>query len=131
VIGDERWYWLRVLAVDMIFLFHSSRAFSIIPWHVMSPKPDLGFTLFGIFVSGWIMPMFFVRARLETSNELVLPFYVLHQSIIVAIAFYSVGLNLIAIEKYFLIVLTSFLIIATLLYPIARKNLLRFLFGMS
>jgi glucan biosynthesis protein C len=68
---------------------------------------------------------------LETSNDLVLPFYILHQSIIVAIAFYVVGLNLIVVEKYILIVLTSFPIIAVLLYPIARArvNLLRFLFG--
>jgi glucan biosynthesis protein C len=63
VTGDERWYWLdwlRVLAMGMIFFFHNSRPFSIIPWHVMNPKPDLGFTLFDVFVSVWIMPLFFV-----------------------------------------------------------------------
>ena len=43
---------------------------------------------------------------LQVSNELVLPFYVLHQSVIVAIAYYVVGLDLIVIEKYLLIVLT-------------------------
>jgi glucan biosynthesis protein C len=67
---------------------------------------------------------------LQTSNELVLPFYVLHQSVIVAIAFYVVGLNLTAIEKFLLIVLASFPIIVTLLYPISKINALRFLFGM-
>jgi glucan biosynthesis protein C len=67
---------------------------------------------------------------LQPSNELVLPFYVLHQSVIVAIAFYVVALNLITIEKFLLIVLTSFPIILALLYPISKINVLRFLFGM-
>ena len=67
---------------------------------------------------------------LEISNELVLPFYILHQTAIVAIAFYVVGWNLMAVEKYLLILLASFPIIVALLYPISRINLLRFLFGM-
>jgi glucan biosynthesis protein C len=67
---------------------------------------------------------------LKVSNELVLPFYVLHQSMIVAVAYYVVGLNLITIEKYLLIVLASFPIIVALLYPISKVNMLRFLFGM-
>lgn len=72
----------------------------------------------------------FDHKYLRISNELVLPFYVLHQSVIVAIAFYVVGLNLAVIEKYFMIVLVSFPIIVALLYPISRINVLRFLFGM-
>ena len=72
----------------------------------------------------------FNHKYLKVSNELVLPFYILHQSIIVAVAFYVVGLDLIVIEKYLLIVVLSFPIIATLLYPISKVNVLRFLFGM-
>jgi heme/copper-type cytochrome/quinol oxidase subunit 2 len=72
----------------------------------------------------------FNHKYLKVSNELVLPFYVLHQSVIVAIAYYVVGLNLIVIEKYLLIVLISFPTIAALLYPIGKINVLRFLFGM-
>jgi glucan biosynthesis protein C len=72
----------------------------------------------------------FDHKYLKVSNELVLPFYILHQAVIVAIAFYVVGLDLIVIEKYLLIVLVSFSIIVALLYPISKINLLRFLFGM-
>jgi glucan biosynthesis protein C len=72
----------------------------------------------------------FDHKYLKISNELVLPFYVLHQSVIVAVAFYVVSLDLIVIEKYLLVVLASFPIIAALLYPIGRINLLRFLFGL-
>jgi len=67
---------------------------------------------------------------LQISNELVLPFYILHQAVIVAVSFYVVGLDLLVIEKYFLIVFASFPIIAALLYPISRVDVLRFLFGM-
>lgn len=67
---------------------------------------------------------------LKTSNELVLPFYILHQSVIVAIAFYVVGFDLIVVEKYLLVVLAYFPIIVALLYPISKINVLRFLFGM-
>jgi hypothetical protein len=72
----------------------------------------------------------FNHKYLNVSNELVLPFYVLHQSVIVAIAFYVVGLNLIVMAKYLLIVFTAFPIILALLYPISKVNALRFLFGM-
>jgi hypothetical protein len=67
---------------------------------------------------------------LNVANELVLPFYVLHQAVIVAVAFYIVQLDSIVIAKYLLIVLTSFPIITALLYPVSRINVLRFLFGM-
>ena len=72
----------------------------------------------------------FGHRYLKVSNELVLPFYVLHQTVIVSIAFYVVSWNLIVIEKYVIIVLSSFAVICALLFPISRINVLRFLFGM-
>jgi glucan biosynthesis protein C len=72
----------------------------------------------------------FDHKYLKISNELVLPFYILHQSIIVAVAFYVVSLNLIVIEKYLLVILASFPVIMALLYLVSRINLMRFLFGM-
>jgi len=71
----------------------------------------------------------FKHKLLGFSNELVLPFYILHQTIIVAIAFFVVNLNLIAIEKYLIIILASFSIVSVLLLPIKQFNALRFLFG--
>ena len=72
----------------------------------------------------------FNHRYLKTSNELVLPFYVLHQAVIVAVAFYIVQFNLPVMAKYFLIVITAFPIILALLYPVSKVNALRFLFGM-
>jgi len=73
----------------------------------------------------------FNNTFLQRSNELVLPFYVLHQSVIVLIAFYVVALNLIPVEKFLLILLASFPIVVALLYPISKINGLRYLFGMK
>jgi hypothetical protein len=67
---------------------------------------------------------------LKVANELVLPFYILHQAIIVAVSFYVVGLDLLVFEKYLLIIFIAFPIIVALLYPISKVNALRFLFGM-
>ena len=72
----------------------------------------------------------FNHKYLSVSNELVLPFYVLHQSVIVAVAFYVVQSTFVVIAKYLLIVLAAFPIIVALLYPISKINVLRFLFGM-
>jgi len=72
----------------------------------------------------------FNHKYLQISNELVLPFYILHQAVIVAVSFYVVQLDVIVIEKYLLIMLASLPIIIALLYPISEINLLRFLFGM-
>lgn len=72
----------------------------------------------------------FDHKYLKTANELVLPFYVLHETIIIAIAFYVVGLDMIVIGKYLIIVTASFAIIGMLLLPIRQINVLRFLFGM-
>ncbi len=72
----------------------------------------------------------FNHRYLPIGNELVLPFYVLHETVIIAIAFYVVGFELIVILKYLLIVITSFVIISIILVPIRQINALRFLFGM-
>ncbi len=67
--STERWYWLdwlRVIAMGTIFLYHSGRPFIIIPWHIMNPEPDMLFTLVNIFVTGWIMPLFFTVSGIAT-----------------------------------------------------------------
>ena len=70
----------------------------------------------------------FKHKLLGFSNELVLPFYILHQTVIVAIAFFVVSLNLIASVKYLIIILASFTTASVLLLPVRQFNVLRFLF---
>jgi hypothetical protein len=65
------------------------------------------------------------------ANEAVLPFYLLHQSVIVVIGFYVVRLHAGALSKFLIISLAS-LAATLLLYELVvrRTGLTRFLFGM-
>ena len=64
-------------------------------------------------------------------NEIVMPFYVLHQTIIVIIGFFVIQTSLIIILEYLIISIVSFAIIIALVLIIREVNVLRFLFGMS
>ena len=68
---------------------------------------------------------------LAYANEAVLPFYILHQTIIVTIAFYLIGLYIPVGIKYFIIASTSMIAILALYEIFIRRlNILRFLFGL-
>ncbi|NVM35105.1 MAG: acyltransferase, partial [Candidatus Lokiarchaeota archaeon] len=64
-------------------------------------------------------------------NGIVMPFYVLHQTIIVIIGFFIVQLDMIIILKYLIISVVSFALVIGLVLIIKQINILRFLFGMS
>jgi len=73
----------------------------------------------------------FSNRGLNYANEAVLPFYILHQTVILLIGFYVVQWNAGMLVKYFFISTTSF--IATMvLYDLCarRTTVTRFLFGM-
>lgn len=65
-------------------------------------------------------------------NQLILPFYILHQTVIITIGFYVVQWDASIASKY-LVISTSSLIVIMLFYEILIKriNMLRFLFGMK
>ena len=94
--------------------------------------------LFALF--GWSMMLAilsFAKKSLNRDHKLrkplnrsVLPFYVLHQSIMVIVAFYVVELSLGMLEKFILIVGISLAIIAVCVLVIRQLNVLRFFFGM-
>lgn len=68
---------------------------------------------------------------LEYANEAVLPFYILHQTIIIVIGFYVVQWNSSILLKYLTTTATSFLAIMAIYELLVRRfNILRFLFGM-
>ena len=66
------------------------------------------------------------------ANEAVLPFYILHQTVIVIVAFYVVQWDFSALLKFFVIAMSA-LIITLLLYEVVikRTKATRFLFGMK
>ncbi len=74
----------------------------------------------------------FNNGLLKYSNEAVLPFYILHQTIIVIVGYYIVSWDVGVIAKYLILSSVSFaLIIALYDFVIKRVKVLRFLFGMK
>ena len=68
---------------------------------------------------------------LSYTNEAVLPFYILHQPIIMSIGYFIVQLALPILLKYLIIASTSFIFIMAIYELLVRRiNVLRFLFGM-
>jgi glucan biosynthesis protein C len=72
------------------------------------------------------------RPFLSYTNEAVLPFYILHQSVILPIAFFVVRWAIPDLLKFFIILSATFVIVMVLYeFLVRRFNLLRFLFGMK
>ncbi|HEX6288060.1 MAG TPA: acyltransferase family protein [Herpetosiphonaceae bacterium] len=69
---------------------------------------------------------------LEYGNEAVLPFYVLHQSILLVVAFYVLTWTIPDLAKWAIILVSTFTLIMVLYELLIRRiNLLRVLFGMK
>ena len=71
-------------------------------------------------------------ARLDYANEAVLPFYILHQTVIQAVAYFVLQWALPDTLEWAVIVIISFAIIMVLYeFLVRRLNVMRFLFGMK
>lgn len=74
----------------------------------------------------------FSNGFLKYANEAVLPFYILHQTVILTIGFYVVRLNTSLWLEYLIIALSAFAVIMALYELFIRRfNVLRFLFGLK
>ena len=91
---------------------------------------------------GWIcvlaifglgMQYFTMRtARLDYANEAVLPFYILHQTVIQAVGYFVLQWALPEVLEWAAIVAISFIVIMALYeFLVRRFNMMRFLFGMK
>jgi glucan biosynthesis protein C len=69
--------------------------------------------------------------RLAYANEAVLPFYILHQTVILCVGWFIIRWKIGILPKYLIIVVCSFIIIMALYEGLIRHfNVVRFLFGM-
>jgi len=65
-------------------------------------------------------------------NEAVLPFYILHQTVILIIGYFVIQTTMTPMLKYLFIGVTSFSVIMLIyIYVVKQSNFLRFLFGMK
>jgi hypothetical protein len=52
--------WLRVFAIFVVFIYHTTRFFNIGDWHVKNATTYTGVEIWNIFSTRWMMPLFFV-----------------------------------------------------------------------
>ncbi|MGD2097834.1 MAG: acyltransferase [Desulfobacterales bacterium] len=52
--------WLRVFAILIVFVYHSSRFFDLGDWHVKNINTFVWVEIWNIFVTRWMMPLFFI-----------------------------------------------------------------------
>ena len=52
--------WLRLLAILVVFLYHSSRFFDLGDWHVKNINTYVWVEVWNIYVTRWMMPLFFI-----------------------------------------------------------------------
>jgi peptidoglycan/LPS O-acetylase OafA/YrhL len=88
-------------------------------------------TILGILGTG--MQYLNVRTpRLDYANEAVLPFYILHQTILLPVGYFVLQWNLPELLEWAVIMVISFTIIMAIYeFVVRRVNALRFLFGMK
>ena len=137
----KRWRWISLLAGILLSL-----AVDNILWDVLG-HPDFGTWGFalgsGLYcLSAWccLLAVFGFgfqhftcnKPFLRYANEAVLPFYILHYTVIVTLGYFVVGWAIPDLLKFFVILTGSFLVTISLYeFLVRRHNVLRFLFGMK
>jgi len=116
------------------FLYQATESWTWLPRELMMS------CLRGILCWSWLIAICgyagrhlrFSNAFLKYANEAVLPFYILHQTIILTIGYYVLRLDTHLWIEYLIIALGSLVVIMALYEGLIRRiNLLRFLFGMK
>ena len=88
----------------------------------------------------WLLAVFgfgmqhlsFNKPILKYANEAVLPFYILHQTVIIFLGFFILDWAIPDLLKFTVILLASFIVVMLIYeFLVRRLNLLRFLFGMK
>ena len=137
-IQQMRWLSLGLgLILTPIFLFleYQTRYPSLIP---LGGKPND--TLLCLVTWSWLLAVLgfgmkhltFTTPYLKYANEAALPFYILHQTVIVSLGYFVVRWAIPDGLKFITILLASFTLVLVLYeYLVRRSNLLRFLFGMK
>jgi hypothetical protein len=116
-----------VVAVLAVFVFHAAHPFDQFDWHVKNDQRSLAVSLvLGPFVP-WGMGLLFLLAG--AASRLALPFYVLHQPVILVVAFVVVRWSAGIPVKLAIVLAGSFAITAALCGLVGRARSLGPLLG--
>ncbi len=135
----EKWrrLWLTLAAATLIPLYFWAPTIGHLAWGT----PDFALQWAWRTMNGWLFLLALIAygsrylrhgSRLLTvASELVLPFYILHQTAIVLLAYWIRDWPMPIVAAYPLLMAATLLVCATGCLIIRRHKALRFLFGMS
>ena len=130
-IQRRRWVWLAGAAV--LTIIQVSNTIVSAPYGPFGLEhTDLLAYLWILTFLGWARQRLnFGSPRLGQANEAVLPFYILHQPVLLSIGYFVVQWTIPDLAKWAIIFVSSFIVIMTIHeFLVRRNNILRFLFGM-
>ncbi len=133
-----RWLSLALVAVLLVTIF---------TLYMLAGEPAFGtaqytlfFSLYGLWAWCWVLAIMGFGMKhlnlrtpvLGRANEAVLPFYILHQPVLLCVGYFVVRWAIPDLQKWLIIFSTSFVIIVALYeFLVRRYNVMRFLFGMK
>lgn len=119
----------------------------LLAWYMAAGEPPFGatrytalFALYGLCAWCWVLAILGLAAHglrfgtpfLAIANEAVLPFYILHQTVLLTVGYFVVRWIVPDLAKWGIIAASSLAICVGLYWFVIRLvNLLRFLFGMK
>jgi peptidoglycan/LPS O-acetylase OafA/YrhL len=127
-----RWIWLAGATVLTTIQVANSIA--------SAPSGSFGLEHTDLLAYLWILTFLgwarqrlnFGTPRLQQANEAVLPFYILHQPVLLSIGYFVVQWAISDLAKWTIIAASSFVVIIAIYeYIVRRVNVLRVLFGMK
>jgi glucan biosynthesis protein C len=136
----RRQRWLSLAAGVVLFVADLIVVLTLGDPDFGTPIYPLFFSLFSLYswcfvlaILGFGMQHLTVNTPfLRYANEAVLPFYILHQTVIISIGFFVVRWAIPDLLKFVLIAASSFFLIMILYeFLVRRYNVMRFLFGMK
>ena len=137
-IQSMRWASLGVslaLSVGYIFLIVNSNNPTLSGLSESLDDPIINFASWAwifTFLGFGMQRLNFTNPTLKYANEAVLPFYILHQTVLLCVGFFIVQWAIPDVLKWALIVMISFTVIMSIYeFLIRRFNLMRILFGMK
>jgi peptidoglycan/LPS O-acetylase OafA/YrhL len=133
-----RWLSLTLVAILLVTIFTGYMLFGDPVFG--TAQYTLFFSLYGLWAWCWVLAILgfgmkhlnFTTPVLQRANEAVLPFYILHQPVLLCVGFFVVRWAIPDLLKWAIIMPTSFVIIVTLYeFLVRRFNVMRVLFGMK
>jgi len=135
VIHRYRWLFLFVaLAAGLAAVPFDGATFGTIEFFVGQAARGLAMWGFVLLLLALFYPLRRSNSRfLRYTSEMVLPFYMLHQPVIIVLGYFLVlPLNLPPMVKYLLLIMTSLpIVLASYEFLVRRLNLLRILHGLK